>query len=112
MLPPKAPLESWIHALTNKLRLPFANQNIDCASQKKLKWRIIWLTVGSGRYFQASFISQGMELERVMEEKLTKQGETGIHWEDSGMWGQCEVSLQTTVFHYDDLFLQRAMWVG
>lgn len=63
-----------VRTLTNRLKLPFANQNIDCPSQKKLKWRIIGLTVGSGRYFQASFISQGMELERVMEEKLTKQG--------------------------------------
>lgn len=75
MFLPKAPL--WkleVRALANRLWLPVANHNIDCPPQKNLKSRIIGLAVGIGNYFQASFVSQGMELERVVEEKLTKQG--------------------------------------
>lgn len=110
---PKLCLEVGGPALTNRLWLPFAKQNIDCPPQKALKSRITGLTFGSGSYFQASFISQGMELERAMEEKLTKQGRD---WYSLGGFrdvGPMRSSSPNNRFPLEWLIsAESAMWVG
>lgn len=75
MLLPERPLGScWSeHSLIDYGR-PLPTKILIVLRRKSSKSRIIGLAVGSGGYFGAGFISQGMELERVMEEKLTKQG--------------------------------------
>lgn len=100
ILPPKAPLGSRRSELSLiDYGHPLPTKILIVLNRKSSNRELLASLLAVGAIFKPVSFHRGWSWSERWKKSWQNKGETGIHWEGSGMWGRCEVPLPTTVFH-------------